>query len=291
MRFSGHETFICKQFWLKKGYDYLLKGNRFNDDDAVIELGVGKNMVAAIGHWMKAFGLCNEKWELTEIAHYIFNDTGRDKYFESIGTAWLFHYQLIKEDYSSIYNLFFNDFRRGRHEFSIKHLHDYLKIKSEKDNSYNENTIKTDISVFIRMYQLPNIEEGKSDPEDVYSSIFNDLQLLPKIKIEKFDGKGFTDNYRITNEKRDNLPFEIVLFSILDRYNDSQSINLKELEIGHDSPCVVFALNKDGLTQKIEQIASKYRQAVFSNTAGVQELQFKSPINKWDVLSDYYARN
>lgn len=27
-------------------------------------------MVAAIGFWMKAFGLCNDKWELSEVAHY-----------------------------------------------------------------------------------------------------------------------------------------------------------------------------------------------------------------------------
>lgn len=41
MRFSGHETFICKQFWLKKGYDFLIAGNRFGNENAVVELGVG----------------------------------------------------------------------------------------------------------------------------------------------------------------------------------------------------------------------------------------------------------
>jgi hypothetical protein len=55
--FSGHESFQCRQLWLKKGYDYIKSGKSFNDDDAVVQLGVGKNMVASIRFWMKAFGL------------------------------------------------------------------------------------------------------------------------------------------------------------------------------------------------------------------------------------------
>ena len=53
--FSGHDTFHCRSLWLKKGYDYLLLNKKFSDDDAVVVLGVGKNMVTAIRYWMKAF--------------------------------------------------------------------------------------------------------------------------------------------------------------------------------------------------------------------------------------------
>lgn len=43
-RFSGHESFPCKTLWLKKGYDFIANGKDFNSPDAVIDLGVGKNM-------------------------------------------------------------------------------------------------------------------------------------------------------------------------------------------------------------------------------------------------------
>ncbi len=43
--FSGHDSFQCRQLWLKKGYDYVWKGKNVNDEDAVVRLGVGKNMV------------------------------------------------------------------------------------------------------------------------------------------------------------------------------------------------------------------------------------------------------
>lgn len=55
--FSGHESFQCRSLWLKKGYDFINSGKSFNDEDAVVILGVGKNMVASIRYWMKAFDL------------------------------------------------------------------------------------------------------------------------------------------------------------------------------------------------------------------------------------------
>ena len=203
------------------------------------------------------------------------------------GTAWLLHYLLIKEQYASIYDLFFNDFRKARFDFTTMQLHGYLKTVSEENGVYNENTIKSDISVLQRMYQMPDNHDAKSEPEDVYSSIFNDLQFAARFK--RTEAEGVIEYYRILNQKRESLPFEIVLFSILDNYPNEQSISFKELEVGHNAPGVIFALNKIGLFEIIEKIASRYKSVRFSGTAGVQVLQFTAPLNKWDVLNDYYA--
>lgn len=54
-KFSGHESFPCKSLWLKKGYDYDEDNGDFNDPLAVVNLGVGKNMVGAIRYWLKAW--------------------------------------------------------------------------------------------------------------------------------------------------------------------------------------------------------------------------------------------
>lgn len=291
MRFSGHETFICKQFWLKKGYDFLVIGNKFGDDNAVVELGVGKNMVSAIGFWMKAFGLCSDKWELSEMAHYIFGGEGKDKYLEDIGTIWLLHYLLVKENYASIYSLFFNGFRRGRIEFTSEQLHKYIESIAREDSSYNVNTITADIMVLQRMYQKTDKAEIRVELEDMYSGIFNDLQLMSKLRVERYGEKGLVDLFRISNEDNYNLPAEIFLFSILDNYPDMKAISFKELEVGNNSPGIIFALNKEGLHSIIERITEKYNNIVFSSSAGVQVLQFKSTIDKWEILNDYYAGN
>ena len=57
LKFSGHETFSCRTFWLKKGYDFVIENNNFNAPEAPSLLGVGKNMVASIQHWMKAMSI------------------------------------------------------------------------------------------------------------------------------------------------------------------------------------------------------------------------------------------
>lgn len=90
-KFSGHESFPCKSLWLKKGYDFVANKNDFNSPDAVITLGVGKNMVASIRFWLRAFGITDND-ALTELGNYLFDESkGKDKYLEDIATLWLLH--------------------------------------------------------------------------------------------------------------------------------------------------------------------------------------------------------
>ena len=104
--FSGHESFPCKTLWLKKGYDFITNGGDFNAVEAVVRLGVGKNMVSSIRYWIKAFGFNNEKTK--RIVKYIFDtDEGKDPFVEDIGTLWLLHFLLICTREASLYNLFF----------------------------------------------------------------------------------------------------------------------------------------------------------------------------------------
>lgn len=146
--FSGHESFPCKSMWLKKGYDYLVDRNRFTDPDAVVKLGVGKNMVQSIRFWLRAFGLLNDD-EATEIAHYLFDDRdGRDPYAEDNATLWILHYMLVVTAVSSIYRLFFVDLQREKKEFDKEQVLSFIKRKCnvpEQKNVFNENTVKKDI--------------------------------------------------------------------------------------------------------------------------------------------------
>jgi len=39
LTFSGHDTFHCRQFWLKKAFDFVSVGRNFNDINAPLDLG------------------------------------------------------------------------------------------------------------------------------------------------------------------------------------------------------------------------------------------------------------
>jgi hypothetical protein len=81
--FSGHDSFQCRQLWLKKGYDFVQEGKNFNDDDAFVQLGVGKNMVSSIRFWLKAFNVIDNKDKPTEFGKRLFDDEdGYDPFLE-----------------------------------------------------------------------------------------------------------------------------------------------------------------------------------------------------------------
>src|SRR5207249_4154993 len=61
LSFSGHETFPFRYMWLRKSVDAVAKDHdALLSDDAMISLGVGKNMVRAIRHWGLASGVLEE---------------------------------------------------------------------------------------------------------------------------------------------------------------------------------------------------------------------------------------
>lgn len=286
LTFSGHESFFCKHIWLKKGYDFVEKGKSFTDDSSVLDLGVGKNMVSSIRFWMKSFGILNEEDELSDIANYIFRENGKDPFIEYEGTIWLLHYLLIKTKKASIYDIIFNELRKERVVFSKDQLQSFLKRKcKETDSKYNSNTINKDISVFKNNYT--KIEKNNV-VEDDYLRLFPDLNLVKYSKSPDLDGKN-VDWFKIENKRRDKLPPEIFLFTILDNEAYGNSISIRDLQLAYDSPGSIFAISTDGILDKIKQVTEIYSDITYSDTAGIQVLQFKSNLNKWDILDDYFT--
>lgn len=291
VHFSGHDSFLCKQFWLKKGYDFVKANNSFAEERAVVKLGVGKNMVSAVQYWMKSFGITDAKNHVTEIGEFIFDEaTGRDKYIENIATIWLLHYLLVKNDHATLYNLFFNEFRRHRIEFSKEHLLTFVEKKQkELGANFNSNTVSNDIAVFIRTYINPSSKNTRESIEEDFSSVLVDLQLMEQIEGRDFEGKK-VDYFKIESDMRPEIPTALILFSILDVKPSGKSISFKELHVGRDMPGSVFAMSKEGLFAKLQEIEKDYNKkgVTFTETAGVQELQFKKELDKMDILNDCY---
>lgn len=278
--FSGHDSFPCRNFWLKKGYDYVLSGKSFNDEDAVVVLGVGKNMVGAIRYWMRAFSLIQNQDELSELAHYIFDDQkGVDPYLEDDATLWLLHYHLVKTGQASIFSVIFNFLRKERIEFSKPN---FLQFVLRDLGNQNENTLSTDFNVFSRMY-IRN-EERSKDREDNLSELLNELNLVESYRSEK------TEFYIIENRDRDEIPEEIILYAILDNTAFDLSINFRTLESDINSIGNIFALNKHGIYTKIQALVEKFDFLIFNDQAGIKELQFKRKPTPIEVLNQYYVK-
>ncbi|TKT93337.1 DUF4007 family protein [Dyadobacter frigoris] len=283
--FSGHETFACKQHWLKKGIDHLNNRNTFADEHAVISLGVGKNMVNSIKFWLKAFGMIDDRDVPTPLAEFLFGENGVDLYLEDSLTLWLLHYQLIKQNKASIYSLTFNEFRRERNDFTKTHLLNFLERKiAENGDNFSNNTLESDIRVFLSNY----VPSNPNDIEEAYTNLLQELNLLSTFTITNSLGQK-NEWYRFNVSPKFDLPIEAILFAILDNENYGQSISLSQLAIDHSAPGSVFMLTEISLSEKFKELASIH--GIYTETAGNPVLQMKSGLDKWEILQNYYDNN
>lgn len=273
--FAGHETFHCKSLWLKKGYDFVKDGNSFNDEEAVVKLGVGKNMVGSIRYWMRAFGLINQDNNLTPFADYIFDtENGRDPFLEDTQTLWLLHWNMIYTNYATIYRQIFLNFHKERKEFSKANIFAFLRRKNnEKAFSgivWNDNTINRDIAMLIKMYVSPD-----SNVYEDYTSILLDLNLIKRAGKELYEF-----NYA-TKAKINPLIF----FYAVHRLSEgSQVVEFdKMLELA-----MVFCLSQNELYEIFNQLTAINSNITFDNSAGEQLFAVKQNFNEFEILDMYY---
>jgi len=280
-RFSGHDTFHCRPLWLKKGFDFVNKGKLFNDNDSVVDLGVGKNMVGAIKFWMRAFGFYNLQTNKIEgLAPYIFDKNGFDPFLENEGTLFLLHYLLIKNwEVSSIYNLVFTKLIKEKQEFTKDNLYSFIRTECVKEDvDFNINTLNNDIKVFLKNY-VPSTDK-KESYEDSFNGLFYDLRLINKIQTSAGEQK-----YRFNIDSRKQLPTAIFFYVLLDTFNDI-SISFESI---YDRVSRLFLMHKEGTYDKIIKLEKDYPDLViFKDDGGRKEVQIKEGINKLDILRRYY---
>ena len=243
--FSGHESFPCKTLWLKKGYDFVVQGKDFNKPEAVIHLGVGKNMVASIRYWLRAFGICKND-QPTWLGNYLFDDTnGKDKYTEDLATLWLLHFSLVFNQEATLYNMFFCGYQKGHTQFEREQISTYVKlelIEVNKQNAFNENTVKKDVAVLIQNYALPRKAQSNED----FSSMLIDLDLIR----QNAEGKGYYFNIE-GNRKVMKEIFMYALLMLKEREGDNTiSYDTVQDEIG-----LAFCMQDHETIEMLKQLA------------------------------------
>ncbi len=278
MTFSGHDTFHCRLFWLKKGFDYVSSGEKFKDDSGVA-LGVGRNMVNSIRFWLKAFGIVGEENLLNPLYQRLFSDDGWDPYLENEGTLYLLHYQLCAENHSSIYNILFSELRKIKPEFSKQH---FVKHVKDKDASQNEKILEKDFSVFLRTYGSAK----EKSREDSYSGLLSELSFLKEVG----ENQNKEKLYRIENPGQEEVPFQIVFYAILTNPDYSNSISFSSLYTNRNGVGNIFCFENDKLEEKLIEIAENFNYVTYNSEAGIKELQLKERPDPIEILNQYYER-
>ena len=278
--FSGHESFPCKALWLKKGYDFVEQGKSFNSPDSVIDLGVGKNMVASIRYWLRVFGVSDGE-KSTWIGDYLFNDkSGKDKYLEDIATLWLLHFNLVFSKEATLYKVFFCGVQRERSHFEREQVLNYVKLRmveAGKMTIFNANTVKKDIAVLLQNYTLPRKVQSNED----FSALLIDLDLIR----QNAEGKGYFFN---VDGKR-KVTKEIFLYGLL-KLKEKEGDKSIPFDTIQERVGLVFCMQDFETIEMLKQLASDYSQYfAYSDVAGIKQVQFIKDLDVKQVLDDYYG--
>ncbi len=283
-RFSGHETFQCKEQWLIKGLQ-LVENQTNTEESEIQELGVGRNMVKSIRHWLRAFGWISNDQKVSEIGKLI---QDKDPYLEHESTTWLLQYYLCKEQYASIFHLIFYDYfsEKVTNEFSESSIIHFVsrKLKSIKEKEVAENTLKADFKVFVKTY-LPPKKNIKTIEEDFNAPL---LQLGLIMDTQRKNGNN-ESVYRINKSMHASISPNLFKFILLDYFDSESVISLDEIRKKIGS---ILCLSLDGVENLIAEICTVSSEGraefVFKDDAGIKQLQIKSKIDKFQLLAEIY---
>lgn len=295
LSFSGHETFVFRYGWLKKAVDAATAEPRiFTQSDAIVILGLGKNMVKSVRHWALATGMLFEEprsrgsaLHATEIGNLLFGAGGLDQHLEDPNSLWLTHWNLITNLQRSTtwrwaFNLFpSNEFTKESLTLAIR---EEIIRRNAVANMPSDTTLKRDVDIFLRTYIAAKQSSG-TVAEDTLDCPLVELQL-----IEEVSGTGIYQLRRGHKETLSDLTFAYALTDFWDRVapgRESMAFNDIAYEAG--SPGSTFKLDENSLAERLDRLDDVTEgDLIYTETAGLKQIYRRRQRPKLEYLMSYY---
>ena len=271
-RFSGHETFAFRHAWLPKAYRFLSQDPlAFSDEDnAMIELGIGKNMVRALRFWVEAVDVARpvsrRALELTEFAHAVFGRHGFDPYLEDVRTLWLLHWNLSARSKGALFAWRFLLNHWPFPELTRSEaLAAFARESAKLGHSHSKITLSQHLDAFLHTYLSGR--SGKVGIEDSLDGPLVDLTLLQLVGERNAEGGRREAILAFRREpKPDVTPalFDYCLADFWTKFHDGEeTLTLREVTLGPCSPGQVFKLPEDDVRSRLEAYAASSAERPF----------------------------
>lgn len=277
--FGGHEKFVFRQGWLKKGVDLATEDPTiFTHSDALVRLGVGKNMVRSIRHWCLATGVLESPsfgpkaaLQPTPLGTLLFGREGRDPYLEDVGTLWLLHWQLVSGAYSYVWELVFTTFLER--EFTRQRLADFVRRQFDRDGIRTTSQMaEREVEVCLRTY-VPAKTRNTASPEDGLDCPLAELGLMRSSREERI--------YTFMIGPKPLLPAEIFGYALLQFLaqiaQHRRAVAVDECLYRPGSPGQAFKLDENSVVAYLETLEQKTAGSIrLQETAGLRQLYLHS---------------
>lgn len=293
LKFAGHQTFVFRYGWLEKGVRGVHQcPTLFSQDDALVRLGVGKNMVSSIRHWCGVTQLIQpdrssakdrSRMKVTEIAKRLLLDNGWDPFLEDDASLWLVHWLLISNmNVITPWQLVFSRFHRP--DFTRQELIGFISSFAERHGLTVSSTVITrDVDCLIRCY-------ASSENELITPGEGFDCPLL---QLDLMQASPDGDLYRFAIGPKPSLPSAIFAFALTEYFSriagNTNTLSIQKCLYGEGSPGQVFKLDENSLISHIEDLEEKTERAlILDETAGLKQIYRRRSVDSFAVLDDYY---
>jgi hypothetical protein len=288
-KFSGHQTFVLRYGWLEKGFELISKGKNFADEDCIVELGVGKNMVESIKYWCELTGIVEEGAVSNFGKKLLHREKGWDPFLEDLASWWLLHWKLVTNPYLQTSGTALFSFLR-KPEFSKQDVAEtVLRLVEVGKKAPSDSIIMRDVDCYLRTYCGTHRFEKKNKNQDLtFESPLRELNLIQPMT----DGGMF----RFAIGKKYSLPAEIIGYAIAEYFNreNKNAMTIQRVLYKEHSPGQVFMLDENSLIEAIQELKEAPQWEAmfdFSESAGIAQICCSLELTETEKLLDsYYHR-
>jgi len=302
-RISGHESFAFRYTWLPKAVRGLSTEPRlFADEErAMVDLGVGKNMVRSIRFWSLATGMAAIESKgaapvLTELAISLLGKRGLDPFLEDRRTLWLLHWNMSTDVQNPLlaWDYLLNRWQEPELTPSgaLKVLE---KAAMSRGGRTSQTTIEQHFDAFLHTYVRTRGRKGDVQ-EDNLDCPLVELQLILKAGEREIDcSSGKREPiYVFRREEKPDITAELFVYCLNDfwqkRHPTEATLPLREVAHGYGSPGQVFKLAEEDIRSRVEDL-ERCSKGVFCYTesANLQQIRRSGQRKPANLLKTIYC--
>lgn len=298
-RFSGHDAFPCRYAWLPKAVRSLNEDTALfrNEDEAMVRLGVGKNMVRAIRFWSDATGISesgpNGASGVSSFGSDLLGTTGYDPFLEDIQTLWLLHWKIATNReplfaWEYLLNSWHRtDFTRGE---AVEYLADEANRLGKK---LSRVTLDNHFTTFLHTY-LPTRSKKGEVLEDNLDCPLIELDLIVKVGERTMTDSNRRETiYAFRTEEKPDISIGLFTYCLDEfwrkRHPTESTLAFREICVGRGSPGQIFKLPEHAVRKRLEDFEKDAKGCfVFQESAAAQRVVRRSDISSSRLLKRIY---
>lgn len=268
-----------------------------NIDEAMVRLGLGKNMVQSLRFWIQAMRVAEQAsgggLQLTSFGKRVFGPKGFDPYLEDITTLWLLHWQLCSHNDSPLFAWDFLFNRYNEPEIIRSNVLAVIDRESRMlSRPLAKATLAQHFDIFMHTY-VPTRGQKAEILEDNLDCPLVELDLIERIGQRVNSDDKLEPAYAFRREPKPDLSWGVFLFGVEDYWRrcrpGEQTLTLRDLAMGAGSPGQVFKLPEDDIRIRLSQIQGQSNEVfIYTESAMFEQLRRNEGYEFADLLATAY---